>query len=809
MRRVVHVVLSPIIAIMLSAMLSTLVFADPVSRDVLDELRTKLSLTEQAVEEGRNDDNQLVRLRLDLDTISKGLIAYGVSFRPRLNQINDRLAALGNPPKEGEPAEPEIAIQERSALLGEKAEINSVLGEAENLSIRVSNTIDAIGEYRRELFTNTLLRRTDAAGAFGLDTLNAFRKELYSAYKTVISRVQFMWNFRLESLLIASGLSALLGLGCYFLIRRIFAPAFSHTRHVGDLSYISRLSLAFWSTVIPSLGVAASLAVVFSLFSYFGVFVGDSLDIAEALLISIVAIFFIQRLANALFAPAHPERRLVPVTNGAARALVILTVAMAVVHILDFFLGRLNEILSSPLSLTVAKSMISSLTVSLLMMLIVVVKPFRDPETGQSTDWPVWIRFPIILLAGFVIGAAVSGYIGLARFSAAQIVVTSAILATMYIGVQSGQVLASEGGLPSSSVGSRLRKRFSISDTTLDQMGLALSFAVYGIVALIGVPLIALQWGFNWIDISSWLYRILTDIRIGSISISLLGILFGIGVFILGFLLTRRFQRWLDGSVMARSRVDLGVRNSIKTVVGYAGVALAALMALSAAGFDLSNLAIVAGALSLGIGFGLQNIVNNFVSGLILLVERPFKVGDWIVAGNTAGFVRKISVRATEIETFQRQTVILPNSELINQAVGNWTHRNHLGRVDIPVGVAYGTKPRIVHDLLMEIAEADTAIVRNPAPNVVFLGFGASSLDFELRVHISEVLDSLVVATRLRMAIVEAFEERGIEIPFPQQDVHLKIKDMETLSQAISAANRMPKRQSNRPASGRNKPAGG
>ena len=142
---------------------------------------------------------------------------------------------------------------------------------------------------------------------------------------------------------------------------------------------------------------------------------------------------------------------------------------------------------------------------------------------------------------------------------------------------------------------------------------------------------------------------------------------------------------------MARGRVDVGVRNSIRTVVGYAGVALAALIGVSAAGIDLSNLALIAGGLSLGIGFGLQNVVSNFVSGLILLAERPFKVGDWIVAGPVSGTVKKISVRATEIETFQRQTVILPNSELINSAVANWTHRNKLGRVDIAVNVAYGS----------------------------------------------------------------------------------------------------------------------
>jgi small-conductance mechanosensitive channel len=305
---------------------------------------------------------------------------------------------------------------------------------------------------------------------------------------------------------------------------------------------------------------------------------------------------------------------------------------------------------------------------------------------------------------------------------------------------------------------------------------------------MIGMPLILLQWGFNQLDIQTWLYRILTDIRIGNISISLIGILFGMVVFVVGFLLTRRFQRWLDGSVMARSRVDPGVRNSIRTIVGYAGVAIAAVIGLSAAGFDLSSLAIIAGALSLGIGFGLQNIVSNFVSGLILLAERPFKVGDWIVAGNAAGFVRKISVRATEIETFQSQTVILPNSDLINSAVGNWHHRNHRGRIEIPIGVAYGIKPRRVHELLLEIAANDPRVLKTPPPTVVFKGFGDSSLDFELRCHVSEVLDGVEVATYLRYDIVDAFERENVPIPFPQRDVNLKIEDIERLADAIEKA---------------------
>ncbi len=216
---------------------------------------------------------------------------------------------------------------------------------------------------------------------------------------------------------------------------------------------------------------------------------------------------------------------------------------------------------------------------------------------------------------------------------------------------------------------------------------------------------------------------------------------------------------------MARGRVDTGVRNSIRTVVGYAGLALAGLIAISSAGIDLSSFALVAGGLSLGIGFGLQNVVSNFVSGLILLAERPFKAGDWIVAGDVSGTVKKISVRATEIETFQRQSVILPNSQLINSAVGNWTHRNKLGRVDIKVGVAYGMDVKRAHAVLLDIAKSHPLVLKNPEPFVLFSNFGPAALEFEIRVFLADVLNGNVVQNDIRFAVLDAFDAEGIEIP--------------------------------------------
>ncbi|MGB7205577.1 MAG: mechanosensitive ion channel domain-containing protein [Anderseniella sp.] len=754
----------------------------------LTTLTQNISQIEERITQTANDDTALVKLRISLDSYTKSLIDFGLSLRPRIIEINTRLDELGPEPKEGEQPEPVSQRDERKALQDEKAEHNNLIGSASDLSLRASKAVDRIGALRRKLFSNTLFQQTSIDGAISLDTFSGFRREFSKAAQQISSRIQFMYSFRTTDLLSAIALSILIGLGTLFGVRRMFGTITRAADIGDDGSYVNRLSLAFWSTIIPTLAVTAALSVAYSLFSYFGVFTPQTEALTEAILISFAAVYFIQRLASSLLAPSNAARRLIMVSNKSAQVLFWFVVALAVIHVLDYFIGSLNDIFSSPLNLTVAKSLISSLLISSVLIMIALVRPFQDTETGRAHGWPGWVRVPILLIALFIIVAAVTGYVGLARFAAAQVVVTAAIMATMYIGVQAGQILAAEGVFPQSSIGSRIKKTFSLSDTALDQLGLLMSFAVYAAVLIIGVPLLALQWGFNQLDIQTWLYRALTDIRIGNISISLLGILFGFGVFVVGFLFTRRFQRWLDGSVMARSRVDLGVRNSIRTIVGYMGVAIAAIIGLSAAGFDLSSLALVAGALSLGIGFGLQNIVSNFVSGLILLAERPFKVGDWIVAGNTAGFVKKISVRATEIETFQNQTVILPNSDLINQAVGNWTHRNHRGRIEIPIGAAYGTKPRQVHEILLSVAQNHPSVLKTPPPTAIFKGFGDSSLDFELRAHVGEVIDGMQIATELRFEIVDAFEKANISIPFPQRDVNLKLSDVEALADAIEKA---------------------
>ncbi len=404
---------------------------------------------------------------------------------------------------------------------------------------------------------------------------------------------------------------------------------------------------------------------------------------------SLTIIVVVHALMITVLAPKASRWRLLPMSDWAASRISALVFALILIYGVTTFVYSATRIVQAPFSLTLALTLPSNLIVAALVAAILKMPLNNGRVEGMPTlNWLGFFRFPMWIVAAGIVVTALSGYLALSRFIAQQLIVTGSILALVYLLLLWVDGFAQSMGEETTAVGARLNN-LSLDKDRRERLSVPVSLLLKFVVLIASVPFILNQWGYPWPDIVELYHQLFFGFRIGNTQISLAAILASIIVFVLGYFAAKLFQGWLDSQVLKPAGLSGGLRNSIRTTVGYAGVFAAALMALSYAGFNLSNLAIVAGAFSVGIGFGLQSVVSNFVSGLILLAERPIKVGDLVTVGGEEGYVRKISVRSTEVETFDRAHVLIPNSSFITEKVKNWTLRNNTTRVVIKVGVSY------------------------------------------------------------------------------------------------------------------------
>ena len=747
--------------------------AELISR--LQQINTALGEAEAAVQKFSDNDGELVGLRTRLDELMAETQRLAETLAPRRQAIKDQIDKLGPLPAKDQPPEVASVAQERARLIAQINEVDAQVKRAELVQIRGRQLVGRIQDLRHAIFTRDLLRRGKSPlhPAIWREVAQewpATLQELASIWQSWWGRLVLNWPHAVG---LAFGAAAL-----WYGLRLMLAHAVRRWQRLhasGDPTFFQRAGGAAVVALARSIPSAAAALLLYGGGALLDLFGALSVQIAESLLGAFLAFTVVAALASAIIEPDGARWRLFDIDDATARRLTWLVKATAAVYAFDLVQHDLIRQFHLSLGASIAATFVASLAFAALLIGIV-----RTPivaatmASGVPSRWqPHALKLPLLALALVVIGASLLGYVALGRFLAGHVLLSGSSLILMFLIHLAIRALVEQSGNRETRLGRLLSGRFRLDDQRRGQIATALSIALNGLLALVGVPLLLIAWGFSPIDISRTAQAVVFGFEIGQFRISLARLLLALVLFTAVVFATRLMQRWMHSNVFPTAKFDAGVANSIDTGVGYAGFAIATLAAISYAGFDVSNFAIVAGALSVGIGFGLQSIVNNFVSGLILLVERPIKVGDWIVVKDREGIVRSISVRSTEIETFDRSSLIVPNSELIAGSVVNWTHRNSVGRLRIKVGVSYSSDPSRVRQILLQIADRHPKVLSHPKPQAVFEELGSSSLDFSLRVYLADIYDVLDVQTELRIAIVETFQREGIEIPFPQQDVRI------------------------------------
>ncbi len=708
-----------------------------------------------------------------LTGIRSDLSVFIDELSPELDASKVRLEKLGPTPENGAQEAPDITEQRRS-LIDEVAAYDGLIKRAELLRVEARQILSSYAATRRSQFVRQVLKRSSefSEGWYWRRAISLFQAQSTDVLRQVSNWFQkaFAQNrIGYTSWFVGCLLIAWLARALLISVLRSSPATISYPVETRS----ERGAITLRRAVSTAAPVAIALLAAYLVGMSFDLFSGqDALLLGRCFVYFAVAVFLISAAHFAL-RPNHSSERLVTIDDRSAPKIFYLLSTLVIVWLVDQVFTQIDQHLSSPLAVVVLRSALVAVVFGLLLLGLLLVKILREdatPQSARTNGWPRWLFAIIAFLAVVILATVGLGYVSLGRFIGTQIVTTGGLFVFVTLVHLTAEFVSSP------------RPRLTETDeeaanrTVLGAtLGVTIGLALDLLVLLIGIPLLLLQWGYEWAEVRSWVSSALLGFQIGDIKISLLSIFVSIAILVVGILFTRLLRGMFERRSAYVFTSASGTRDSIATVLTYAGFVLSLIAAISYLGFNLSNLALIAGALSVGIGFGLQSVANNFVSGLILLAERPIKVGDWIVVGDREGRVQRISVRSTQIRTFDRSTVIVPNADLITGQVVNWDHGDTLGRVLIDVGVAYGTDPRKVIELLTQIGkDHPMTLMSEASPLVAFEGFGDSSMDFSLRVLIYDIRNVLKVRTDLRVAIVEKFNEENIEIPFPQRDVHIK-----------------------------------
>ncbi|WOJ89532.1 DUF3772 domain-containing protein [Methylocapsa polymorpha] len=758
----------------------------------LDKINAALKQIETSLERRNLTEADLQALRQQCGPISTELSDAIDQLAPRLGEIKTRLDQLGDAPDDKAPPENPAVTAERASQQKSYSDADELSKRAKLLSVRADQVRAAIAAKQRALFANSLFEAAPSlfssslwssvwqGAPANLEAIRALFCDWIAAINARLDgwRMQAFWG-GLGGAILIYGLVAVLA-------RRVL----SRRRAIEAPSRLLKILGAWWVALViavPPIAMIYALGAVLNAFNL----VNEQLQpFTHAVWESVIRIALAAGIARGLFAPTRPAWRLLSLGDAASRRLVQVAIAVACVISATRVVEALNEIINVSLPFSVATRSFGAVAAAI--ALGVGIWRFGDaidddsfgPPVTNKHNWFDLLRVAAWLTRMAVVGAVLIGYPTFASFLLDQFVWICAVAGVLYMSIVFVDESVAAGFKPTTPLGHWIASSLGVERSSLELLGVLFSglvrLALFGVAAFF----ILVTWGFQSADVPLDFRTAFFGFKVGDVNVSPFNITAAIAIFGFAYAIAHSLLRWVDLSLLPHTSLDQGLRNSIKTSLGYVGFIIAASLALGYLGLSFEKLALVAGALSVGIGFGLQSIVNNFVSGLILLWERAIAVGDWIVVGADQGYVRRINVRSTEIETFDRSQVIIPNSSLVTGVVKNLVRTDRTGRLVIPLTVAGTADPEKVREVLVAIAKTQDLVLKIPAPQILFKGMSASALDFELSLFVADVESSFRIRSDLHFEIFKRFKAEGFFDAAPPAPTKIQIAGIEYLAGA-------------------------
>lgn len=730
----------------------------------VEQADASLSGIEQALRARAEPDAEALRRYTNQIPDARSLASQCVSENEAaLAQVQSQLETLGTL----DYGEAVGVQQQRQSLQARQARIERQLQLCRVIQLRARELESRITQLQQQRLTERLLQREPTAWEIAARNIEQ-PEQWWDTARLFLLRDSGIDELTVTELAGLAGLFMFSVGGSLYLRRSLFAVS-GRMRGDGTITaaFLQALVTSTASTLPPlvtSLAVAIYLTVIH---------LGESgWAFVTLLSYGLAAFFALQFLVRVFLDPVPPAQPYLPAPSGVLRALA------GRIRTLSFLL-LLIAVISATLVVEAFPEPVRELLRLTFATILIVDLAWAIWLTGGLLRWRE-TRGPRVILVAIMIGALGAewaGYHNLAEYIVTGLVGTLIsfgfawlvwrLFDDLYDGLDEGRHRWQR----------KLREALGVSPERympgLIWLRILTALGVSGAFALVTL----LLWGLSDPGLAV-IERVLNEgFQLGRFEIVPIRVFWGIVglvivITITGWLKQRLHHRWLE-----RTRMERGAREAVVTVTGYAGVVVAILVGLSIAGVQFTNLALIAGALSVGIGFGLQTIFNNFVSGLILLMERPVKTNDWVVVGNTEGLIKKISIRSTQIQTFDHADVIVPNSELIQSQVTNWMLRDPFGRVTVPIRVTYGADIEKVRELLLELAHEHPRVIADavlaPPPEVLLREFGEDGYQFELRVFIREIDYVLHVRSDIYFGIDREFRRHGIPVPYPRRDIRI------------------------------------